>query len=289
MPDTVTDSQVGAGSGDVAATAAVVTDPIVPTDSSDAGAASEPDFDFEALRNEMAALSETTATKTDIESLRRAAGHIPGVMSRLDAIEKSSKQATDPRVDTILEKLNLLIDGAAPLLPDEVTSKLRTPEKGLTEADVVKAVEDRLAAVAAEEDAKKGTKQELDPETAREATIMDAQWAAAGESVKAYATKVGVDIALLKPEDVQKAQVSTFDATHPMGDPIAGARALMKVIDGMKSATGRRADRANDAEGKMPDGGSGSSITLADMDAMSTEQLMKIPREVRDAALKAGV
>ena len=284
-------SQVAAGSEVVDPSAGVaITDPPTDLDSTNTGATSEPDFDFAGLQKQMADLGESAATKAELDSIKRAAGHIPGVMSKLDALEKRLEGGiTDPRVDAILERLNLLIDGASPLLPEETTSKLRAPEKPLTAEDVDKQVSDRLAAIAAEEDAKRGAPQELDPETQRAVTIADAQWAAAATAIGEYATKIGIDIGLLKPEDFQQVQLSTFSSTHPFGDPIAGATALMKKLDELKAAEGRRSERADASKGKLPAGTQSGTLTLAAMDAMTDKQLMNIPRAERDAALRAGV
>jgi hypothetical protein len=240
----------------------------------------------------MGALRAETATKADLENVKRAAGHVPTLMSRLDAIEKAGKQApVDPRVDALLERFEAFLEAASPLLPEDATARIKAKPAALTQADIDKAVTDRLAAVAAEEDAKAKTP-EVNPEILRESAIADAQWASAETAVRAYAEKTGVDFTHLPPEIGRKIQLATFDDAHPFGDPMAGAKALMIEIDKIKAVETRRAGRVDAGSGGIPanrGAAQGGALTLAAMAEMTAEQLMKIPRAERDAALKAGV
>jgi hypothetical protein len=295
-----TDSSAGVDSG---AVAPVVGDPVAPgsiTGATAADSTASPDssndgdevnYDFAGLRSELAALSAVAATQADIENLRRQAGHIPGVMSRLDKIEKSVTQnPTDPRVDTLIERFNALLEGTDGLIPAETVSKLKVTPPALTKEDVDRSVQERLAELAAQEDQKKTP--EIDPELLKSAQVADAQWASVAVAVQNFAKAQGIDPATIPAQKYQEAQFKTFNAQNKFGDPVAAAEELMAYVKTLKATKDRKGERADAASGGLPNdrgAAQGGTISLTEMEKMTAEQLMKIPRDVRDAALRAGI
>lgn len=257
----------------------------------DGAEVTDPEFDFAGWQSKLNELSQVAATRAEVENLRRVTGHVPGLMSKLDALEKAinSGEHVSPQVKALEERLTAIVSALTPLLPDADLSKINSASQPDVASLIKQAVQEALPQKQADE---AGKQEEIDPAAAQEMAIYDAQWASAGEQVVNYAKQKGIDSSQLTQDMYQKAQIGTFDADHKYGDPIKGARLLMQEIDKLAAASTRRTEKVQAGKEGLPaDRGAAQrgTLSLAQMSDMSAEELMKIPREQRDAALRAGV
>lgn len=278
-------SQTDAASGAVnAATGTGAETAAVTVDNADSTKSGEVDSLRQALN------PDSFATKAEIAVLRRETGHIRGVQKELAEIKKGLQEPqSDARYDSLAERFETLIEGISSLLDPTVAAKLKPADRGILSE--VEALLDKRLPKPEQATEKTGDAEEVDPEVLKQAYLMDAMWTAAGGQVTEYAKSKGIDISdwdTAKWEDAQKA---TFDKASPFGDPYKGAKVLMSEIDKRAEVAGRRTDRADAASGGLPNdrgGAQAGSLTREAMLDMTAEQLMKIPRAERDAALRGS-
>ena len=225
-------------------------------------------------------LEETGADarlQAELEASRRARGHISELqkrvttaekaLARIDTIELSVKSASE-RLDKIVSSLP---DG---LLDGQALAALR-PQDNETVAQLnarLQELADQLEAVRNPQKAE----ETIDPVQAQAL----AQWNAATDTVKKYATSKGIDFA---DDDPQWGRAYRANPD----DPSVAAIELMRHIDGLVEQKARRAERADAASGgadgaRTPRVG---SVSLEQLKKMSREEIKNLPKEVVDAAM----
>lgn len=240
-------------------------------------------FDADALARRVEEVSSNSATKAEIESLRRQAGHVPALQSELATVkaELEQRKADAERLDA----LELMLMSSLPV--DEAV-KLETAR---SERVAGNALDQRFDAVMnrLEEIAPKGggaaNEEAPDPRVA-------AYQAAASEAtaaVHAYATEHGID-----PVDIP-AEVYQRAALEAKGDLVAASQSVAAWIDEKATAIkseANRVQRASDAAGGDPktrEGAAGqydlntvSGLSAARRDgAITSEQFIEGYRKVR--------
>jgi hypothetical protein len=268
---------------EVSGTSDATTDQVDPTATPGTDAESKqnnPEVDVDALRRDIAGAGDSASTKAELEAVRRATGHIPGIQSRLDRIEASlqtidSVKDSAARFDRFLESLP---EG---FLSDRELANLRP-----TGDETVRQMQARLDAM----------QERLDNPTPPEPKTEDPQaaaaraaWDRATASVERYATSKGLD-----PTTIPDAEYERAVRANP-GDPVAASLDLMRWIDTSAEAEKRRREKIDAGSGGSDNGEGGRSprgnsapLTLARMKTMTREELGKYTPEERMQALTAG-
>lgn len=250
-----------------------------PADGASDSSNTTPDVDTDALREALEQAKTDAGTQAELANLRRAAGHIPGITSRLDKLEKSVQSAATTasevralatRFDTLL---NSLPDG---LVSERVVAGLR-PTAGDSSADLLARfaeLEERLTTPQTNEPA------DLSPAQAQEI----AQWDIATSAVESYAKRHEVDSSAI-------AQSVWADAmTKHRNNPADAAVEVMKHIDTLVATKGRQAERADAAKGGTESARTSRSgpVTIEQLKRMSVAEVQALPQEVVMAAMAAG-
>lgn len=263
-PETVSEGQVDATS---------TPDAVTEDSSNDVP---NPEIDTDELRAAVDAAGQEAALRADITALKRATGHIPGLQKRLDSLQTAideigSLKQSVARFDALLDALP---EG---LISDRALADLR-PTNNTTADELRK----QIAALEAKVNGEGQQQDEADVDAAQLAYIAQAN--AATASVNAYAASKKFDLAGDDPI-WEKAL-----AAHP-NDLTLAALDVMKYVDGEIARRARIAEKADAAEGSTDSGRNSrdKELTWEAMGRMTTAELLKIPREVREAAMaKAG-
>jgi hypothetical protein len=239
--------------------------------------ASVPDVDRDELAAAVQSAADEAGLRAEIANLRRAAGHIPGVQKRIDAVEKavSRLDATEASVRSLSARLDTLLDAMPEGVISERALAQMRPVADDGSADLrakIADLENRLT------NPDKPDEPDLDPQV----IAFRAQWQAATDSVEAYAKRVGYDFSSIGDATWQRA----FDANR--NDPTAGALAIIGYVDEQVAAEKRRGDKKDAMEGGAEDARTPrrGPLTLESMKKMSRAELMAIPYEERMAALR---
>lgn len=232
----------------------------------------EPSVDLEALREQIAGAGEQAATKADLEVIKRATGHIPGLQKRLDSLEKALTRVD--KVEAAVSRLDALLDA----LPEGFLTDRQLADLRPRSDDGTAELRDKIAELESKLTGQPQDEQPIDPALAARM----AQWQAADAQVMAYASDKKFEIT---PEDpAWERALQKFP-----NDPTMAALEVIKHIDGEIAAKARREEKAEAGSG----GNGGRSartgtLTLARMKEMSVDELRAIPIEERNAALAAG-
>lgn len=263
-PEAVSDGQVDSTSTTDAAA----------QDSSNEVLDSTSTVDTDELRAAVDAAGQEAALRADITALKRATGHIPGLQKRLDGLataidEIGSLKQSVARFDALLDALP---EG---LISDRALADLR-PRTDSTTDDL----RNELAAL----------REELKPKQDDE-PVIDADQIA-------FLAKANTATALVN--EYAKSKNFELDGNDPIwgtaleahpGDLSLAAADVIKYIDAEIARRARVADKADAADGET-NGGRGArstELTWEAMGRMTTAELMRIPREQREAAMaKAG-
>ena len=249
------------------------------------------DASVDPLRQSLEGRKDEFATKADMAVMKRQLGHVSDVQKQVASIqEQLKKPQSDERYDALAQRLDTLIEGVSTMLDPTVAAKLTKADAGIL-AEVEALLDKRLPKPEQAPESKDGETTEVDPEVLRSAYLYDAMWSTAGEQVMAHAKAQGVDISDWTKDKWESAQKSTMSKDAPFGDPYTGAKALMNEIDGRVAQTKRLAGKADSAKGGIPSdrgGLTGGGLTREAMLDMSAEELMKIPRDERDAVLRSN-
>jgi hypothetical protein len=274
-----------AKSADAAAEETKTSDADANTDSSDGGDDTETkvDIDTAGLAERLESVQASAAQKAEVEALRRQAGHIPGMQSRLDAIESAAKSGS-PEVADMASRMDRLVTA---LEKGGIIEAADAADLRAQPADSSAALDDRLGAI--EEAIKNPPAKDEDADDAPpdpRVAALQAGWEGADEQVKQFITDLGIEdpATFLPAETVQR----IFEEN--MGSPANGAVAAMEEAQRLFDAGKRRAEKAEAAAGgddgaRTPQKG---ALTRDMMKRMTPQQLMEYPVEERDRALAAG-
>lgn len=249
------------------------------TDQEDGLNLPDPDIDLASLRENVSTAAAAALLDADLKAIRRATGHIPGLQSRLAAVEHTAKQvetlqATNRQLAARLDSLVTALSDAS-LITSGSAQALR-PESNDSNADLLtklSEMEERLTS---------GTKPEEPAEEDPQVAAVRAQWDAATEAVNGYAASKKFEEPI--PDAVwQRALVA-----NP-SDPGAAALEVARYIDREIAAVSRRTERKDAASG-----GTGErtvrrgTITLDQLKSMSLAEVLAIPQEERDRIAAQG-
>ena len=260
------------------------TDPQVPalgaeveSDSTDQEDENLPDPDIN-LGN-VSAAARAAALNADLLAIKRATGHIPGLQSRLDAVERTFKQveslqATNKQLASRLDSLVTALSDASLITPGAAQGLLSERSDSNSELlTKLSELEERLT---------RGADPEPEPDTDPRVAAYNAQLAAADEAVFAYAKTKGYE------GEIPDAVFQRALAASP-NDINAAALEVARWIDREVAAVARRADRKDAASG-----GTGErsvrkgAVTRAQLENMSIAEVMAIPKEERDRIAAGG-
>ncbi|MCR4338957.1 MAG: hypothetical protein NUW01_03615 [Gemmatimonadaceae bacterium] len=259
--------------------------PVTDTAAADADAADsstegdpKPEIDADALRKELSGAGAQAALAADLASLKRTMGHMPGVQSKLDSLERtmsteigSLKQGA-ARFDAFLDALP---EG---FISDRAMASLRT---------AVDSNGDLRAEIAELKALVSGTPDTDKPEDPRAAAARG-QWDAATASVERYATGKGYDATQIPDAVWQRALEA-----NP-SDPTAATLEVAAYVDKEVGAAARRAEKKDAASGgadgeRLPR--TSGATKMSDFKSMSVEQIREFMRTDPDgykAALTNG-
>lgn len=270
----MTDPQTPVTSGEPTAPAAAQAPDATTTGSSDESNEDAP-LDLTAQQAQVAGAQAQAALDAELAASRRARGHIPELIKRLDAAEARLDSANAGTGTISVTHWNGLLDAVGDLLPAGVADRLRVDEgKAVSEARI-----DRLEA---ELEKAKNPKQ---PETETEdpqITALRTGWEQAYVLTHEQATALKIAPEHMPTEADWK---TAFDA-----DPSSPSKAMEVVLNVARArarAAARRGERADAASG-----GGGAQATRK---GGLTREMMRQPdykpsdytREERDAALRA--
>lgn len=243
----------------------------------DSSAQTAPDVDVTELQLAMQAAREEAANKSAIADLRRATGHIPGIQSRLDTIERSLTDSTASRQD--VARLGARLDALINAIPEGMLSSVALASLRSAPDDSSSAVLAKLSALESRLNAPTQPANTT-PEMTPEQMAAVAQWDTATESVLSYARKQGVDGNGIGQDVWQRAA-----AAHP-NDPVQAAIDVMKHVDELKAKTDRQEERKDAGQGGSPArAGRNGAVTAAQLRTMTAQEIMQIPPAERMAAL----
>lgn len=228
----------------------------------------------------ISAAASAAALNADITAIKRATGHIPGLQSRLDAVERAAKQvetlqATNKQLASRLDTLVTALSDASLITPGAAQSLLSERSDSNSELlTKLSELEERLT---------RGSEPEPEPDTdPRVAAYHAAQLAAADEAVFAYAKSKGYE------GEIPDAVFQRALAASP-NDINSAALEVARWIDREIAAVARRADRKDAASG-----GTGErsvrkgSVTAEQIKNMSLAEVLAIPKEERDRIAAEG-
>lgn len=230
--------------------------------SNEAAEVSTPDVNTDAIR----ASIEAARAQADLESVKRAAGHIPGLQRELAQLKGSVAKITDLEQTNqqLTTQVNGLLDFLAEnnLLSDRAVQSLR-PQRGADNADLVAAV--------------RGLQERMDagpsqPEVDPEAIAYKRQADAATEQVFSLAKAKGYDANQIPDEVWTKA----LNANR--GDFTAAVVDVVRYVDGELAKQSRRAERADAASGGVGERSARKgALTLDAVKKMSVEEVRSLP------------
>ena len=239
----------------------------------DAATTPEPDVNQDALR----ASIEATRLQADVESVKRATGHIRGLQSSVASLERQFAKVTDleqsnqqlaARFDTLIDAL---VD--ANLVTDRAGQNLR-PQRGDSNAEIMakfESLEERLTAGSVR------TAPEVD-------AAASAPWVAATKAVHKYAADKGFD-----PDQIPQA---IWDRAEATGDPTGAAVEVMRFVEGELAKRTRRGERQEAASGGAPERSARKgALTMASLKAMSVDEVREYDKAnpgVIDEVMRKG-
>ncbi len=216
----------------------------VKTDETHGEETSKSTFDTEALSRRIEEVSSTAATRAELESLRRQAGHVPALQSEIAALKEAYAKNADyaVRVDALEQ---MLLDALPADQAGKITEqRAQRAQESSTDArfsELETRILDRLDTVAP-----KRTEEELkDPRVA----AYEAAANAASQQIHAYATELGVDPTEIPAGVYEQAQRGAG------GDLVKATEEVIAWIDERATAAdaeARRTTRAGDASGGNP-------------------------------------
>lgn len=205
---------------------------------------SKPTFDVEALTRRIEEVSSGAASRAEVETLRRAAGHVPTLQSEVASLkaELAQRKGDADRLDALEVLLTTV-------LPADEAARIETQRAERTRTVDEDARFDALAARLEARLPKESTDDADDTPADPGIVAYRAAVAVATEQVHAYATELGIDPTDIPGEVYQKAQRDNG------GDLVRASQAVIAWIDQQAeaaSASARRATRAEDASGGDP-------------------------------------
>lgn len=252
------DSQESIGSDDTQEQPVLV-DPIADDSSDDADAsAPEPDVNLDALKANV----EAATVRAELETLKRATGHIRGLQSKIDQLDRSvakiqdletSNQQLASRLDTLLDSL---VDSN--LVSERAAQGLR-PQRGDNNRELLDrldGLETRLTAAP--------TQREEDPEARSRMAAADVATAA----VNKYARDKGFD-----PNQIPDAVwAGAYEKNN--GDLSAASLDVMRYVEGELAKKNRRTERADAASGGTGERSARSgALTPAKLRSMTVDEV----------------
>lgn len=221
----------------------------------------------------VSAAAAAAALNADITAIKRATGHIPGLQSRLDAVERAAKQvetlqATNKQLASRLDTLVTALSDASLITPGAAQSLLSERSDSNSELlTKISELEERLT---------RGSEPESEPDIDPRVAAYNAQLQAADEAVFAYAKSKGYE------GEIPDAVFQRALAANPNNINDA-ALEVARWIDREVAAVARRTERKDAASG-----GTGErsvrkgAVTLEQLKNMSVQEVMAIPKEERD-------
>jgi hypothetical protein len=234
--------------------------------------------ELEALRDGTMSKAEFVAFERD---LKRRLGQVSALQSKMDKLQEATPDADMVQSDSeilgaLIAALPTVLDTSDPAFASLRALQEKRAQLQVTRDAIAKMREDAPANDSASDD---GTGNGMSSEDA-------AAWNTASSLVNGYARAKGID-----PSTVEK-PVWDKAVADSMGIPDRAAELMYGVIDKMaKGSDSRQADRADrKAAGKTRSpgksgGGASSTLTLAKLQGMSPEQIMKLPPEEVDKVL----
>ena len=254
------------------------------TDSADddkGGDAGDDAPDFAGLKTQVDGITRAlrgAATASDLEGVRRAAGHIPGLQRSIEELTTASN-APNADVQRLTAMVEALAEGLGDQLPDAVRERINAARTTAdTQAAVEQAVSPLLKRLEALDDGS-----DAEDDVSEEAS--DA-WKLATTDVKRYARRKGVDISGWSDEVWDRA------STAAGGDPERSIDFLMEAVDRIAAGDNpgdRRSERKQNAGGGDPKersgggGGGRPKLTRENASKMTDVQMLEYPKEERDA------
>lgn len=229
-------------------------------DGDDASKDSESDFDFEAFRSDLATLGNEAVRQTDLESLKRQAGHIPGIQSTLAEMKTQlEKPVSDPNVALISERLDTVIGYLANsgLLGDDATQRFAAKTPTQTNEELVGNVVDGLAERFPEVFSPKTDDASTPPSA--EVAASNAQWEESTRVITDYVKNLGLDPLEDVGNDVLNA--ARLEANN---DPVKTVEIVLGRVDEIAAAKKKASskvqmtERADAAAGGEPETRSGT-------------------------------
>lgn len=255
------DSLESIGSDDSQEQPALV-DPTAEDSSNDADdtSAPEPDVNPDALR----ATLEAVRTQSDLESLKRQAGHVPGLQREVADLKRSVSEITSLKESNqhLAGQVNTLLDmfAEAGVLTDRQVQGLR-PQRGDSNADLLAAIDGAL-----EKRLPTASTQANEPTPEQLAYMRQAD--AATAQVEKYAKDKGYD-----GESIPAA-VYTRALEASRGDFTAAALDVMRYVDGELAKKNRRAERADAASGGTGERSARSgALTMSKLKSMTRDEV----------------
>lgn len=238
-----------------------------------------PDSDLNSLRENVSANLAAAQFQADITAIKRATGHIPGLQSRLDSVERAAKrvetlESSNQQLATKLDALvSALSEGA--LLTPGVAQSLMSGRNDSNAELLAKLgdLEERITSGGSQR-----TQPEEDPATLSRRIELEA----ADREVQRYAQARGYT------GDIPDAVFARALQANP--DDLAQAVIeVAKYIDNQVAAQGRRAERKDAAAGGSGERSTRKSPVTADqLKNMSLAEVMAIPKEERDRIAAGG-
>lgn len=244
----------------------------------DAEKSSESDFDLESFRSDLTTLGNEAVRQTDLESLKRQAGHIPGIQSTLAELKTQiEKPASDPNVALMAERLDTVISYLANsgLLGDDATTRFAAKTPQQTSEEMVGSVVDGLAERFPEVFSPKTD--DAPPPPSAAAASADAQWRESTRVIEDYVKNLGLD----PLEDVGN-DVLTAARVEANDDPVKTVEIVLGRVDEIAAAKkkassdARMAERTDAAAGGEPETRSG---TLGQYDLKTRSGVIKARKD----------
>lgn len=230
------------------------------TDGGDAEKGSESDFDFEAFRSDLAQLGTDAVRQTDLESLKRQTGHIPGIQSTLAEMKTQLETpTTDPNVALMSERLDTVVSFLAEsgLLGDNASERFAPKTAAPSQEELVGSVVDGLAERFPDVFSPKTDDEPVPPSA--EVAASTAQWQESTRVISEYVTQLGLD----PLEDVGN---DVLDAARKEAnnDPVKTVEIVLGRVDEIAAAKKKATadaqmkERADAAAGGEPESRSGT-------------------------------
>lgn len=274
------DSQGAGASGDEQKTLPVTPPDDSSSDEIEVTETTEPDLS--SLRQAFEEVRAQTATRAEIDSLRRQAGHVPALQSKIAELE--GKLARFEQMDDRLNAYELML---LDVLPADTAEKVETQREARTQEKLLDA---KLKPILERLDEAKPA-QIPDPSGADDYATWELKGRidAATAFVKSEATKLGID-----PESIPSEVWSGAQQKHGLDLEAATLEVLQYVNEQARkgSASDRRTERKAAAEGGNPSERAGAmgqydmttlkGAAQARKDgAITSEQFMEVYRRVQ--------